>query len=535
MLSKWTRVLSGAAAVGLLLGAWAGAAAAADVTYDLKAGSIPLTMPDLATVDAFGLVDITGLSLGAALAAVPTVPGPVLEAVEGDNLTVNIFNTLATGAPTSFVLHGQLGAMVPVMEAGRVRSFTHETGSLGFVGYTYTNLKAGTYLYESGTVSQVQVPLGLYGVLIVRPAGFSPAAPTAYADPDTAYDREQVLVFSEVDPDLNAAVAGGTYGTVAFPSTVDFAEKYFLINGKAHPDTDTIVAAAGERLLLRLANAGSEVKVPTVLGLTLTVIAEDGNPLTAPYQTYGPTLPPGKTLDAIATLGGGVYPLFDQRLYLSNNGVAPGGMLTLISAPGATAAGVTLAAAPTSPTFPFQAVAFTGQGQGGSGFYEYRFLRRAPGSTVFAEVQPFSADDTWTWTPTGADLGTSRVVVQVRTAGSAGNSEAQAGLNHRVNAPPAATGVTLAVAPPSPSTAPVTVVFTAAGQGGSGVYEYRFLRRAPGGTIFVEEQAYSLANTWVWNATAADAGTSRVVVQVRSAGSARVSEAQNAVNYRINP
>ena len=41
----------------------------------------------------------------------------------------------------------------------------------GTVTYTFKADHAGTFLYESGTNPQVQVKMGLFGALIVRPAG----------------------------------------------------------------------------------------------------------------------------------------------------------------------------------------------------------------------------------------------------------------------------------------------------------------------------------------------------------------------------
>ncbi len=76
--------------------------------------------------------------------------------------------------------------------------------------------------------------MGLYGALIVRP----PAAGQAYDDPATAFDDEAVLVLSEIDPALNNS---------ATPATFDmrkYAPRYFLINGRTHPDTAPVVVPA---------------------------------------------------------------------------------------------------------------------------------------------------------------------------------------------------------------------------------------------------------------------------------------------------
>ena len=71
--------------------------------------------------------------------------------------------------------------------------------------------------------------MGLYGALIVRPAAVGQAY--AYAGGRQRLHDEAVLVLSEIDPALNNS---------ATPAAFDmrkFAPKYFLINGKAYPDT----------------------------------------------------------------------------------------------------------------------------------------------------------------------------------------------------------------------------------------------------------------------------------------------------------
>ena len=53
----------------------------------------------------------------------------------------------------------------------------------GTTSYTFTAGAPGTYLYEAGLIpgSQYQVAMGLYGALVVRPAGL----------PDQAYRRRR--------------------------------------------------------------------------------------------------------------------------------------------------------------------------------------------------------------------------------------------------------------------------------------------------------------------------------------------------------
>ncbi len=331
-------------------------AATVDVYLRVEPVQIPANAlgnnPDITM---WGFVQTDSTYATPAPGSVPWAPGPTLSAAAGDTLNIHVRNAL-TGPytePVSVAIRGQTPALVagtwPVWTDGssgprtspaqRVRSFTTETPVAGEMVYTWPNLKAGTYLYESGTHPGVQVQMGLYGVLTVTSA--TPGQ--AYDDPSSAYDSEATLLFSEIDPVLHEAVATGNYGPgTAVTSPVDYHASYFLINGQAYSATaPSISAAPNKRLLLRFANAGLETKVPHELGPDMAIIAEDGNFIAvtntagavvpAPRMQYSVFLPAGKTMDAILTpTQMGDIPLFDRRLNLTNAGATPGGMLTYL-------------------------------------------------------------------------------------------------------------------------------------------------------------------------------------------------------------
>src|SRR5262245_54750233 len=125
-------------------------------------------------------------------------PGPVLCANAGEAITVHLHDALPEN--TSMAFPGQEG----VGAAGGATDglFTREAASDGDVTYTFTASEPGTYLYESATDQTRQVEMGLFGALVVRPAGHPD---WAYADSSTQFDpkREYILVFSEIDPDLH--------------------------------------------------------------------------------------------------------------------------------------------------------------------------------------------------------------------------------------------------------------------------------------------------------------------------------------------
>jgi len=303
----------------------------------LRAQSFTKTMPDTGeVVTMWGFAQCSDGSYGSCSA--PTVPGPRLTVPPGDaTLTINLRNNL-TGLltePVSIVIPGQTATMAPVKftdGAGRqrVKSFTTETpaDNSTTVAYSWSNLKPGTYLYQSGSHPALQVQMGLYGALTK-----DAAAGQAYG-PTTAYQAETLLLFSEIDPVLHGHVAAGSYGTPAYPSTIDYQPRYFLINGEPYSAAVPPIAAAaqGQNLLIRFLSASLKYRAPTVPGLYLDLVAEDGYPYAYPKRQYSLLLPPGKTLDALVpAVPAGSFPIFDRRLGLTNDSAPGGGMLRILS------------------------------------------------------------------------------------------------------------------------------------------------------------------------------------------------------------
>jgi len=295
-----------------------------------------------------------------------TVPGPALTVPAGEGLTVHLRNDLAR--PTSLVITGQplntlssaLAATRPVWDGGatgprtlvtqRVRSFTNETPVGAEVDYSWPAIQPGTYLYQSGTQPQVQVQMGLYGAMSKNAAdavpGTTPTPAQAYAS--VAYDNQATLLYSEVDPLLHKVINLGGYGadcstpnwagtdppSTCVTSAIDYAPRYFLINGKVYPDLSLIFSPLGNpgTTLLRLLNAGLTTQVPMINGAQWTVVAEDGKPYPYRRSQYTALLPAAKTMDVLfmPDIGGATYSIMDRRLGLSNAGQSNGGMLVKV-------------------------------------------------------------------------------------------------------------------------------------------------------------------------------------------------------------
>ena len=332
----------------LLIGA---GLAGAQQTINLAAGPTSVILPDGSMVPMWGYtcgaVVNTNLSPAATCAAlnpnvVPattTTPqswSPVLITVPyvstGTSLTINLTNNLtftpkgaatANTVPTSIMILGQVGGglgtartttpspahdpqgttwpvanpagagnatFVPPPQGPRVQSFGTEVAAGATTALTWSALRPGTYLLESGTHPSIQVPMGLYGILVVTAAPTSAPSTTTGAITETAagcaygyvpantsttpptastcaipYDGEVALGLGEIDPVQNNAVnaavnnaafsetmvwsgqpggcgnpasaSGPTPFGACYPPTVNYTPLYYTVNGVAFSKT----------------------------------------------------------------------------------------------------------------------------------------------------------------------------------------------------------------------------------------------------------------------------------------------------------
>ncbi len=165
------------------------------------------------------------------------LPGPTLCVTAGTQVTVVLRNTLPEA--TSLVFPGQQHVQAnghpsqpQVGPAGTLTALSDEAPATnGSVTYTFTAGTPGTYLYSSGSDVAKQQEMGLYGALVVRPAGH-PAQASDRADSAFDPSREFLMLLSEVDPDLHLAVERGQPYQVT-----NTTARYFMINGRSMPDT----------------------------------------------------------------------------------------------------------------------------------------------------------------------------------------------------------------------------------------------------------------------------------------------------------
>ena len=331
-------------------------------------------------------------------------PGPTIVATAGSSLQINLTNKLKV--PTSLVVLGQLGgglgtpakmdspihagqnsttfpgnapvnpagsppAFKPPVQGQRVRSFGTEVAPDTSQLLTFNNLKPGTYIYETSTLPSLQVPMGLYGVLVVTNAPSASAAGTAY--PGVSYDVDATLLFSEIDVVQNRAVDAAalvnadvnmrfndpacTAEKPCYPAAVNYAPTYSLINGryfdKTAPQNSAFDVAgtftSSGNVLVRLLNAGSRTHVASIVGLPMSLVGEDGNLAPGKPKVQNEVLlTAGKTYDVVvnpptaaAGFSPATYAVFDRALSLSTANKPDGGMqgFLLINHAAAVAAG----------------------------------------------------------------------------------------------------------------------------------------------------------------------------------------------------
>ena len=177
----------------------------------------------------------------------PQYPGPTLIVNQGDAVQITLNNTLPFAV--SLVFPGQS----VTASGGTPGLLTSEAGpGSGTVTYSFTASQPGTYLYNSGTRSDLQIEMGMVGALIVRPTGFSKTDRTTwkgYGTSDSAFDHEYLFFLTEMDPnihdDVEHQMRANPSGSPAVDTTRHFAN-YWFINGRTAPDT---MMMAGSRAL----------------------------------------------------------------------------------------------------------------------------------------------------------------------------------------------------------------------------------------------------------------------------------------------
>ena len=259
-----------------------------------------------------------GRRTGHAVTVNNSLPGPLLRLREGQNVRIAVTNTL--DEDTSIHWHGLLLPFqmdgVPGISFPGIRpreTFTYE----------FPVRQAGTYWYHSQ--SNMQEAMGLYGAVVIDPAGAEPAP----------YDREHILVLSDwsflhphhvlkklkqqggyfnrqkqtlagqiAGKDQSAAdrrMWGGMRMDPTDISDVTGSTYSYLVNGHDSMGNWTGLFAPGERMRLRVINASAmtnfNIRMP---GLAMTVVQADGLAV-QPVETDEFQIAVAETYDVIVT------------------------------------------------------------------------------------------------------------------------------------------------------------------------------------------------------------------------------------------
>lgn len=245
------------------------------------------------------------------------LPGPLIRANVGDELAITLVNQLTH--PTSLHCHGV--ALRNDMDGASPATPNVEPG--GNFTYRFSVPHPGTYWAHPHT--GLDADRGLYLPLIVD-------------DPDEPgdYDAEWIVVLDDwtdgigktpeqIWSDLSGSGSGAhddMPGMGAMPtmegvgtSTLlggdagDVNYPYYVINGRIPSAATVFTARPGQRIRLRIINAGSDTAFRVALaGHSMTVTHTDGYPV-VPADVDALLLGMGERYDAIITAGDGVFAL----------------------------------------------------------------------------------------------------------------------------------------------------------------------------------------------------------------------------------
>lgn len=218
------------------------------------------------------------------------IPGPEIRVTEGDKIRIIVKNNLPVA--TSIHWHGvhveNKADGVPGLTQNAIKP--KET----FI-YEFTAKNSGTHFYHTHGSSHkdavVQLDMGLYGALIIEPK--NPAK----------YDREYVYMLDEwaIAPDgSNQILETLEQGEHVHNTNKQINYNIFTINGRIFPDIEPLMVKEGEKILIRLINAGTqEIHPMHTHGHSFRVVAVDGNPIPKDAQLIRDNLPvlPGERYD----------------------------------------------------------------------------------------------------------------------------------------------------------------------------------------------------------------------------------------------
>lgn len=245
------------------------------------------------------------------------VPGPQIRVRNGQRVRVRFTNHL----PAATTIHWH-GIGVPNAQDGVPGVTQQPIEPGGSYTYEFTARPAGepegggTFFYHSHVDEDRQMSVGLSGSFIIDPRR-----------PGPRFAVDRTLLISEWTAD---AASGRTRGVMEMEGMLP---NFFTINGKSYPDTAPIRVPAGRPVLVRLINAGQFAHPLHLHGTAFRVVARDGHVSDERGLRDTVTLASGERADIAFVLTKGQW-LFHCHIghHMTNDGVGPGGLMTILDA-----------------------------------------------------------------------------------------------------------------------------------------------------------------------------------------------------------
>jgi FtsP/CotA-like multicopper oxidase with cupredoxin domain len=247
-----------------------------------------------------------------------SVPGPLLRVRAGETVRARVANQL--DAPTTVHWHGI--ALANAMDG--IPGITQKPiGRDAVFDYDFTAPDPGTYFFHPHV--GVQLDHGLYAPLIVD----DPADPGSYDaewivmldDWTDGVGRSPEKILAGLRKGMGKGMDMGSHESSAMGSMSgmrsralggmagDVAYPLYLINGRGPSAPETFTAKAGQRVRIRLINAGSDTAFRFAIGgHRLTVTHADGFPV-VPIETDAVLLGMGERIDLLVTCKGDANPV----------------------------------------------------------------------------------------------------------------------------------------------------------------------------------------------------------------------------------
>jgi FtsP/CotA-like multicopper oxidase with cupredoxin domain len=228
-----------------------------------------------------GTANIWGYADGAEQPTAPIVPGPLIEAKQGDTVIVHFENLL----PEATTIHWH-GVRVPNAADG-THATQHEVLPGGAFDYTFVAVDAGTFWYHPHMRADVQIERGLAGALIV------------HGGVDVPVDADRMFVLDDVKLEASGELS---QTTDANDLMLGRQGNVLLANGRSGGQ---IEVKNGARERWRFVNAANgryfNLRIP---GRSFTVIGWDGGLLEEPYSAESILIAPGERYEALVELSG---------------------------------------------------------------------------------------------------------------------------------------------------------------------------------------------------------------------------------------